>query len=800
MEAENLNRPTRSHSDFDLKRFLLKYLRYWYIFAISIVLGLVIAKYVNWYANPVFGITARLLVKDNNAGKDMLLEQLNVEKPAKNIENEIEIIRSHNLMAKTLNELDFDVSYFLVGNVKISEVYKDCPFRVSINQVNYQAYSQDFNVDIIDDSSFRYYFTVNDEEKSFTAKFEELLDFGMGEIVISKRENFPAVELNNPLYKKRQYLISFNTIAANQNKYLSRLSVQLARSQSTILQLYLEDEVPQKGLDFVNKLIEVYLSNDVDIKNAAASATATFLDEQLGAITDDLERIETNRENYKVSKGIIDLESESQLVLESIKDIDAQLAINNTRISMIKQLERYIVENQYLRNLAPAALDIDDPLLIKLINKLSELQSQREIILNKGTSSAPALVPINAEIELTRSSLLENIRNIQKSLEYNAVELENQLGRYKNRVEKIPTTERELLGIERKFRIQESLYVFLLKKRAELAISLAATESDTRIVDNARVFGPISPVPQRAYSIALLLSILIPLALILLVDKLNDKVSDIATIRRMTHLSILGVVRFNKYKSTLVAIDKPQSSIAEEYRNIRTNLKFFQRDDDAAVTMITSSVGTEGKTFSAMNLASVMAASGAKVVLVGLDMRKPRIVEDFNISNKIGCSNYLSGNASLDEVIVPSGMVESLFILPSGPTPPNPSELVMGPRMEELINELKAKFDRIVIDTPPIGLVSDGLVISNFADSVLFVVRDGVTRKSHLADVEELYNQKKLKNLAVIFNAVKRRNTGYGYNSGYGYGYGAQYGSYFEDEADNKGFFAKWKQRLKGND
>lgn len=800
METENLNQNIRPQSDFNIKRLIGKFLRFWYVFAISICLGLVIAKYVNWYENPVYGITAKVMIKDENIGKEQLLAQLNVDKPSKNIENEIEIIRSHNLMAKTLNELNFEVSYFLVGNVKVSEVYTDCPFRILVDRIDYQAYSTDFNVDILDANSYSFQYVKDDQELRFDGRFGEKLNFGLGEIVVEKREIFSASDFENPSYDKRNYRIRFNTIAFNQNKYLSKLGVQLSRSQSTILQLYLEDEVPQKGLDFMNKLIEVYLHNDIDQKNKVATATAEFLDEQLGSITNDLDQIETNRENYKVSKGIIDLESESQLVLESIKDIDAQIAINNTRVSMIKQLEKYIVDNQDLRNLAPASLDIDDPLLIKLINKLSELQSQREIILNTGTANDPSLVPLNAEIGLTRSSLLENIQNIEQSLLYNAGELKAQLDKYKGRVARFSTTEKELFGIERKFRIQENLYIFLLQKRAELAISLAATDSDTRIVDNARVFGPISPLPQKAYSIALILSILIPFLLILAFDKLNDKVNDIATIRRITGLPLLGTIRLSKQKSPLVVAEKPQSSIAEEYRNIRTNLQFFQRVSDTAVTVVTSSIGTEGKTFTAMNLAAVMAASGEKVVLVGLDLRKPRIVEDVDLSNHLGCSNYLSGNANLEDILLPSTLVESLTLIPSGPIPPNPSELILNKRMTLLIDELKLKFDRIIIDTPPIGLVSDGLVLAEFADSIVFVVRDGVTRKSHLTEVVELYNHGKLKNLAVVFNAVKRRNSGYGYYSGGSYGYGSDYGAYFDEKHEEKGFIGRMVNWFKGHD
>lgn len=805
MTDKNLNSVKREASDFELKSFVLRYIRYWYFFAIALIIGYVVAKYYNWYKTPVYAITAKLLVKDKSGAKDQLLQQLDVESPTMNIENEIEIFRSHNLITKVLNQLDFEVSYYLVGDIKVSEVYKDCPFSVSIENLDYLAYSQGFNVNLVDSENFVFRYKLRDAEKVFKGKYGESFDMGLGKILLSKRDNFPENLLADSKFEKRNYRVKFNTIAANQNKYLSKLVVAISRPQSTVLQIYLEDEVPQKGLDFVNALITEYLKNDVDVKNKAASNTAAFLDGQLKSITQDLERIETNRENYKVSKGIINLESESQVVLESIKDLDAQKAINDTRLNMINQLKSYIQENQDVRNLAPASLDLNDALLIKLINKLSELQSQRELVINQSTVNDPTLVPINAEIELTRSSLLENIKNIEQSLKSKSDEFDQSLDKFQSRIARIPTTERELLEIERKFRIQENLYIFLLQKHAELGISLAATESDTRIVDNARVVpGAISPVPQRAYSIALLLALLLPALFIVTIEKLNDRVENIGLIRRLTGIPILGVVRFNKLKSSLVAVDKPRSSIAEEYRSIRTNLQFFNSENNSSVIMVTSSVGTEGKTFTAMNLAAVMAASGARVVLVGLDMRKPKILESFDIQDDIGCSNYLSGNASIDEIIFDSGYLDTLKVVPSGPNPPNPSELVMSDRMGDLISELKTRFDKIIIDTPPIGLVSDGLMLANLADTILFVVRDGVTHKNHILHVNELYEQGQLKNVAIVFNAVRKKSAGSSYNSGYGYGYGyvygADYGDYFEGEKRGGSLIRNWFNRSKKDD
>jgi capsular exopolysaccharide synthesis family protein len=782
--GQNLNIPKREHDDFDLHQFLGRYLRYWYLFVISLVLSLGIAYFYNWYKNPVFAISAKLMIKDENAATEKLLQQISIEKPSKNIENEIEILRSYNIMAKVLNELEFDVSYYLIGDLKKSEVYKDCPFRISAEQLPYAAYFQECFVQLIDTNGF--IFTIGKSENTIQGRWGVPFDAGAGEMVMTRRENFPYGLLLDPDYHKLNYSIKFNTIGYNQNKYLSRLGIALARPQSTILQVYIEDEVPQKGLDLVNKLLEVYLDNDVDEKNRAASATADFLDKQLTSISQDLEAIETNRERYKVDKGIIDLQSESQMVLESIREIDIQKAQNGARLGLVGQLERYVSQNQDLRDLAPAALDISDPLLVKLINKLSELQSQREIIINRSTINDPALVPLNAEIELTRSSLLESIRNIQKVLQRKDNELNESIREYKGRIQRIPTTERELLEIERRFRIQESLFLFLLQKRAELSITLAATKSDTRLVDSARLMpGPVAPIPAKAYSIALILGLLLPLIFIFGKEKFDDKVKDLSTVRRLLSFPIIGVVHYSKEDSPLISINKPRSGIAEEYRSIRTNLGFMtSQGGTSKIIMVTSSISTEGKTYTAINLAAILALAGHKVVLVGLDLRKPRIVEHFGISNAAGCSTYLSNSSTIDEIIFPSGFIDTLSVVPSGPVPPNPSELINSVRMKLLLDELSQRFDKIIIDTPPIGLVSDGFILAPLADTVAFIVREGVSRKEHLKNLNELAATGKLPNPGIVYNAAGARNTRYGYSGNYNssYGYGKEYGSYFDDD------------------
>lgn len=803
-ESNNLNIPGRGREEqnLDVKSFLRKYTRYWYFFVIAFIIAFFGARTYNWYKTPVYGVTAKLLIKDEQGSTDLLLEELDVVSPSKNIENEIEILQSHNLLARTLDKLDFEVSYFLIGDVKVSEVYTDCPFHVEISQIDFSAYSKQYFIHIIDQNSFSFSYKMPDgEEFTKQGEFGKIFTFDQGEITIQRRNQFSGALFNDPNFDKRNYRIAFNTIRSNQNYYLSKLTVGMARSQSTILQLYLEDKVPQKSIDFLNKHIEVYLENDIEIKNKSASATASFLDDQLDLINRDLQAIESSRESFKVSKGIVDLESESQIVLESIKQIDRERAENSGRLNMVRYLENYVESNNNVEDLAPSALDINDPLLNKLISKLSELQSQRKNIVNQSTANNPELVSLDAEIELTRNSLIENVRNITKSLEQKDEEFEMELRKFEGRVQRIPGTERELLEIERELGIQESLYLFLLQKRAELSISLAASQSDNRLIDSARVMpGPISPVPERAYTIAILLAILIPVLIIFILEMFNDRVMDINTIKKITSIPLLGTVGYSVDADPLVSISKPRSSIAEAYRSIRTNLNFFTHNNPSNVLLVTSSVSTEGKTFTAMNLAAVLASSGAKTILLGLDLRKPKIVDEFNLQNKIGCSTFLSGHSTLEEIIQYPALIPNLHIIPSGPIPPNPAELILDEKMRELIAALRNKYNHIVIDTPPIGLVSDGLVLTEFADTTIFVVRQNITKKDHLKSADELYKNGKLKNASLLFNAVKVNHSRYGFNAGYGYGYAYGAGSangYYDDEPAEKSGWSKLKSGFK---
>lgn len=787
--------------EFDLKLFVLKYLQYWYLFAIAIIIAVGAAWFINWYTAPVYRISGKLLIKDESLTPERaLLQDLDIPSKGKNMENEIEILRSHRMIGQALDQLDFEVSYFLIGNIKTSEVYKESPFQLEIDTLNHLAYFMPFYVKVVDDQTFEWKYEFEEKSVVLSGKFGEPFHFPLGSVQLSLRDGINTELLRNDSYNKRHFKLQLHGKDRLRNIYVNRLNVAPISGQSTIVELSLHEEVPQKGKDFLNTLIAVYLQNDVNEKNRTADHTSVFIDQQLAKISEDLRSIESTREMYKASKGIVDLSSESQVVLEKARAIDEKIAANNARKTIISHLKDYVANEDQIAEMAPSTIDVNDVLLNDLIKQLYELESERQSLEVGSTKKNHRFAPLNAEIKRTRNKILENIQNIENTIDLANAELEQDLARVRSRIQEIPTTERELIGIERQYRIQESLYLYLLEKQAEVSISLASSVSDNRIVDSARASaGPVKPVKSKAYSIALLIALIIPVIIIYLREQLDDFVRNTEMINRLAPgIPIIGLVGLSKTESNVVIRDKPNSLIAEAYRSIRTNLKFFGVNDEHKVLLITSSIGTEGKTFTAMNLSSVLALSGKKTVLLGLDLRKPKIIRDFNLHNDKGISTFLSKEHNIEEVVQPSGLIEGFDIIPSGPVPPNPSELIMSKRMDELIEQLSEKYDQIIIDSPPVGLVTDGLILMKHAALSIFVVRQGVTRKHHLRHIRQMFDQEKLGQVAILFNAVRKSHGvggyGYGYHYGYGYAYAEDGNGYYAESAPAPGLLSRMKR------
>lgn len=784
--------------DFDLRQFLFKFLRYWYVYLICVAVALVGAYYYNWYQTPVYRITSKVLIKDDSnspVSKEELLKDLNLSKSQKNIENEIEILKSYSILKRTIDQVEVDVSYSLVGDIKVSEVYTQCPFRVLYDSLEFFAYVSDFHVHINSSKEFEWSYNVEATEEEFetTGRFGDSIVTPVGTFRVIKRSGFSDEQFDNADFDKRDYLVQFHDKDNLIKYYSSGLSIEPLGSQSSIIQLSINDAVPQRGIDFINALIREYLKSDIEQKNRIASSTATFIEDRLEDISKDLSVIESDQEAYKTERGIVSISEESKLVLDKLKDIDKNISEYKLKLSFINYLEKYAKDNSDLSEMAPSSLDIKDPMLVNLIARINKLEFDKKKKEMEVGDNTPGVIAIQKEIDHYRKALLENIGSIKVSYESSLEKAEEEQAKLEGEIRTIPATERELVSQERLHRIKESLYLYLLEKKEETAIALAASISDNRIIDPARATGaPISPVPMKNYAIAVLLALLLPTGVIFLKDFLDTRIRDQSDISSITSVPIIGVVGYNKDEDNLVVFNKPKALISEAFRTIRTNLNYLVPNKEKKTLLVTSSVGGEGKTFNAMNLAAIIALSGKSCVLVGCDLRKPKIVKDFGLNNELGISTYLAGEHTLDEILKDSEFNEHIKVISSGPIPPNPSELLLTDKMEQLVKTLQEQFDYVILDTPPIGLVTDGMLLSKYADATLYIVRQDYTRKQHVQNLQKVVKEGGLTNPAIIFNGVTFSSGFYGYGKGYGYGYGYAYGyGYGYYEEDKKGGLLK---------
>ena len=784
-----------SEEEIDISKILFTALQNWYLFAGALVVAIGLAWFYNWYAHPIYRMNGTVLVKDDKGSMgENILAEIGALQNKRNIENEIEILRSRSLMGKALNELDFNVTYTLKAGIREREMYKSSPLRIEYVPLEEMPDGFALETTILDSNTFEIDYAILDftgDETWYneTHSFNEDFELPYGHFRMQPTEKFEQFMKGS----ERDLILTFHSDDALISKYLGLLKVQTARTGSSILSLSLEEQVKEKGIDLLNKLLDVYMQNSIEQKNQLTSNSLRFIDAQLDVITKDLSSIEEEMQEYKTDQGITDLSAEAEFFLGQVGQYDQQISGIEMQLSFIDYLERYIKEGKEFENSSPASIGINDPLLSQLITRLSELEAERESLLKYTKSDNPMVTAIDSKIATTKKSLLDNVVSIRDGLMANKAQAEKQLASVEGKVKSLPGRETELVGFQRKFSIKENLYLLLLEKKSENSILLASTVSDNLVIDHARsTILPIKPVRMLTYGIGLILALVLPSAFLVVKNMFDNKIKDRGELQRITSIPLIGMVNYNDSKTDLVVSEKPKSPIAEAFRGIRTNLQYFGKSSQMGpeahknVFLVTSSIGSEGKSFCSMNLTNVFSMSGKKTILLGMDLRKPKLAHNFaNVKRDKGASGYLAGIYDLDECIQPTG-IENFDIMVSGEIPPNPSELIMSEKMDQLVNELAERYEYVIIDTPPIGLVTDGLILSKYAMASIYVVRQGFTLKGQLDYVNDLYEEGKMKNLSVLFNAVKYDASRYGYSYGYGYGYG-----YYDSDHQSKGILGR---------
>ncbi len=539
--------------------------------------------------------------------------------------------------------------------------------------------------------------------------------------------------------------------------------------------------------------------SDWILRIKTATQTINFIENQLGTISDSLKIAEGDLESFRLYNKLIDISREGTLIQGKLEQIDAERTKLTLQKSYYEYLKNYIESKRESGDIvAPSVMGVTDPLLIKLVDEFSQLQLQKKQLAMNLNESLEPLKMVEANIASTRKAIGENINDGFRNIESSIADADQRLMNIEKEIRKLPTTERQMINIQRKFDINNTVYTFLLEKRAEAGIAKASNVADNRIIDNAGSFSSsrIKPKERKNNMMALLFGLLIPLLGIVLIDYLNNKIIDKKDIEKATSVPVIGFISHNSLDTEMPVSENPGSTLAESFRSVRTSLKYFIKEIKCPVISVSSTITAEGKTFISANLATIIAMSDKKVLLIGLDLRKPRIHKIFGVNNEKGISNFLIGEGKFEDVVIKTSF-ENLWYTPAGPVPPNPAELIESPAMAEFIEKAKKKFDYIIIDTPPVAIVTDALLVSPFTDFYIFVVRQRYSSKNTLELIEELHKNGNMKSLGIVINDISISGyygygLRYGYSMGYGYNYGYnyynQYGKYgYSDSA--KGYY-----------
>ncbi len=759
--------------------FIFKYLKYLPWIVICGITGFVLAYIKLRYVVPVYSVQSSLLIQSeegNGVGKDQKFDELFMNQSTVNLANETAILQSRPVLKRVISDLGLQAYYYNQGNVRSSFIYpfSKSPFVVEDSVIADSSAGFELLVTVLNEKQF----TLNES----TVKYFFGVPFNFqGNRIVLKRNVF----VDYRQYSRPKFLVGWQPIESVTGNLISSLRVVQTNDQATILNLSFNHENTSLGLDVLNTLMAVYDTLVVEDKTRIAIATEHFIDTRLTALKAELNGIEGHLASDIEKNETFDLEDQSKKYLDNIGETEKTLIEMNVRLRLADMLYDYIGSKDNIYRLVPTSMGIEEPVLLQLVTEYDKVQTEREATLRTTTRDNPSIKALDASLEKMRRDIREALQNVKNGYNVTISSIQHAEAENRAQLNTLPGKSMQLLNIQRQQKILEELYSFLLQKKIESSISSASTISNSKVLEPALArSNPISPDRKKVYSFYLMLSLLLPVGVIVLLEIMRDKVSSRAEVEKRTSAPILGEIGHSEEsKTSLVVTKNSRSIIAEQFRIVRTNLQYVTGRSKNTSILVTSSFSGEGKSFVSTNMGAVLALSGKRTVIMEFDIRKPKIVSGLDLKRKMGITNYIIGKAGFSDVLVKVESTENLYVIPCGPIPPNPAELLLDQRLDELMAEVKANFEVVIMDTAPVGLVSDAVSLSRFSDCTLYVVRQGYTFRNQLQMIEELYKSKKLPSLSLLLNDVKSGSGYYGgygyYNSGYGYG-GAS--GYFEEE------------------
>jgi len=786
----------------DLKALILKHVNYWYYFVLSILFFGCIAFLNNRYTVPEYSVSTTLLIRDDNntqLGAENLLEGLELFSGKKNLKNEIVILSSYSLFNKVIDELNLGVSYYQHGFLQTNELFGSSPLKVVVDSSHVQLTELNFQITPLNEDEFTFSVSASNHhpynilskklEKSIIADidieqkhtFNSLIETEFYSFTIYKSIYF---NLENIIESEKYFSFKLHQTDKLANKLIEKVIINPINKETSILKLNIRERTPKKNIHILNKITEIYIRSGLDDKNSMAINTINFIDYQLSIIQDSLSSIERKLELFKTLHPNLEIVDKEYGTYFQKQRLDNSLSEKSVNIKYYKSLLSYLKNDENTNSIvSPTSMGISNPELNSLINQLLQLYAKKGELQLTTTGKNPTYIAVLSQINYTKKTIIENVNNLISSASIYEIDLIDRITTFDKKIKKLPEAEKDYLILRRKYEYNEQTAIYLQQKRYEASLAKAGTESDHKVIDFARLDSekPISPRKSLVYFIALLFGLLIPIIFISLRDFFSDTIKSKSDLLNSTNIPILGLVGHSDNPKSLVVSNSSKSIIAESFRALRTNVQYLAADKEKKIITVTSSIGGEGKTFTTMNLAAIFALSGHKTILIGGDLRKPKLHEDFKVDTSKGLSSYLINKSKLSEVIEKTE-INSLDVIASGPTPPNPAELLDSRKMKNLIMELNKTYDYVILDTPPIGLVTDGVILMQHADINLYIVRHNYSKSRALSIINNLFNQKQVKNVHIIINDFKHTASGYGY--GYGYGYGSTGYGYYENEED----------------
>ncbi|MFT3947231.1 MAG: polysaccharide biosynthesis tyrosine autokinase [Agriterribacter sp.] len=790
----------QDESLIDPKQFFFKIINNWPWIILSLLLMVTLGVLYNRYASPVYKAQAAILIKDEKKGgagllDNPLLKDLQITGGGKLVDNEIEVLQSYDLIEAAVRREQLFLNIKSKGKLTSRSIFGE-EFPLTIRVANPDTIAEPFS----------WLVTYKPNEN----KWEILYHASQPALPVTLGKwynvNGIIVEfLNNNLYKRSpktidsvdvnpKYSFNFKSIDATVTSYLSSLTVQAVSKTSSIINLELVDYNQRKAKAALNALIDIYNTQGLDDKKEVSKNTLDFLDSRLAIIEKELRLVEGQVEKFKSTNKITDVSAEAQQYLDQAKEVDFQKADQQTKLNVLESIEENVKANQDGK-LVPSASGILDPSFAELVQGLNKLVLEKERQEQRLGAKNPITVDLGNQIENAKTSLLGNIANLKQSYKIALNNINSKDAQLSLRIKNIPQIEKNLVQIKRDQSVKEQLYFFLLQKKEESAITLASTTLDSRSIERPRNSGIVKPNKQLILAISILLGLLLPAAIIYFAGLFDNKIGDKSEVEQKTIVPILGEVSYTKKGKSPIIVEKGSRSIvAEQFRVIRTNLGFIKYNDEAPrVILVTSHRPSEGKSFTSLNLAASFALLNKKVVVLEFDLRRPSLSQSLKLFPEKGISNYLSDNSVdvKDLLIEIPDFNKSFYLLPAGPIPPNPAELIVGERINSMMKELKGKFDYIILDTPPYSLVTDSSLLSKHADVNLVVLRHAYTFKFVLKELNKKVENKSWDRLNIVINRVGEKRNYNKYNT---YGYT----EYFDaPEREKKGWRQWFKKRNK---